>query len=337
MGMGLFLYAATAGAVSGAAGALAIRFFGPGLGLIDTPNERSSHSRATPRGGGAGIPLGYAAASVFSALPYLSVYPGAAIGLLGLAEDRVTLSTGLRLFLQLLICVAALVMLKGVPVGAASFALFAMWVLFACGTVNFYNFMDGINGMAGLIGVISFGALAFYAVTFAGDATAAAACVFIAFSCMGFLPFNLPRANVFMGDAGSMFLGFEFAFMVIHLSLSIAEFLCVAMFLSLFYADCLLTLAMRKMEGRDLMKSHRSHLYQYLCNELGMAHWKVSLVYASLQAALSMLSIVAYTSGMVWQISLFAIVSISALFIYRSVKGLKPHDARHRSEAGVPS
>jgi len=335
--MGLFIYAALAGAASGAAGALVMKLYGSRLGLIDTPNERSSHTRATPRGGGAGIPLGYAAASVFSALPYLSVYPGAAMGLLGLVEDRFALSSRLRLFLQLSICAAAVVMLNGAPVGLAAVVLFALWVLFACGTANFYNFMDGVNGMAGLTGAVAFGGLAFYAMAFAGDATAAAACVFIAFSCMGFLPFNLPKASVFMGDAGSMFLGFEFAYMVMHLSVSVAEFLCVAMFLSLFYADCLLTLAMRGMEGRSLTKSHRSHLYQHLCNELGMPHWKVSFLYASSQAAVTLLSIAAYSSGIVWQVALFAIVSISALLIYRTVKELKPSAARHEREAGAPS
>lgn len=338
--MGMYIYAAVAGAVSGAAGAAVIMVFGSRLGLIDTPNERSSHTIATPRGGGAGIPLGYAAASFFSALPYLSVAPGAAIGLLGLAEDRFTLSSGLRLFLQFLICASALVLLNGVPIGASAFLLFGLWVLFACGTANFYNFMDGVNGMAGLMGVVSFLSLAIYAMTFAGDAAAGAACVFIAFSCMGFLPFNLPWARVFMGDTGSMFLGLEFACMVSYLSVSFAEFLCAAMFLSLFYADCLFTLAMRGMEGRSLMKSHRSHLYQYLSNELGVAHWKVAAIYATVQAAVSVLSIAAYSSGIVLQGGLFVVVSLSSFFIYRAIRGLRPLDARHGNgrgtEAGAP-
>lgn len=335
--MGSFIYAALAGAASGAAGAAVIRHFGLRLGLIDRPNERSSHTTATPRGGGAGMPLGYAVASLFSASGYLAVYPGAAIGLLGLIEDRLAISSALRLMLQLLICAAAVVALRGASAGLAPFTILCLSILFACGTANFYNFMDGINGMAALMGVAAFGSLAFYAVAFAGEPAVGAACVFIAFSCVGFLPFNIPGASVFMGDTGSMFLGLEFALVAIHLSVSLAEFICVAMFLSLFYADCLLTLALRRMEGRPVMMSHRGHLYQYLSNEMGAAHWKVSALYASIQAAISVLSIAAYLSGIAWQAGLFAVVSLSFLLIYRSVKGLKPTEARRGREAGARS
>lgn len=336
-GTGLFYYAALAGAVSGAAGAIAIKSFGSRLRLIDTPNERSSHSSPTPRGGGVGIFTGYAAAAIISAGSFLAAPPGAAVGLLGFVEDRLTLSSSLRLLLLLLISAAALVLLKGAPATLPALALFGLWVVFACGTANFYNFMDGANGMAALTGVVAFASLACYAAFVAGDAAAAAACVFIAFSCMGFLPFNFPVAGVFMGDGGSMFLGFEFAFFVIRFSASFAEFLCVAMFLSIFYADCLLTLAMRRLDGEAIMKAHRRHLYQYLCNELGFPHWQVSSLYAAAQAVIAILSIAAYSRGLLWQAVLFVFVSLAFLFLYRSIKERKPREAREGRAAGAAS
>lgn len=336
-GMGIFYIAALTGAASGAAGAAFIKLFGDRMGLIDIPNERSSHTRPTPRGGGVGIFPGYAAASLLLGFLYPVVYPAAAIGLLGFVEDRFSLSSRIRLFLQFLICAAALAMLIRAPAGPIDLTLFFMAALFICGTANFYNFMDGANGMAGLTGVVAFASLAFYSATVAGDAAVTSASIFIALSCAGFLPFNLPKARVFMGDTGSMFLGFLFACFVVRLSADPGAFICAAMFLSLFYADCLLTLVVRRLEGRPLMKAHRHHLYQYLCNELGMAHWKVSLLYAAAQACISVFAIAAYWRGIAWQAAFFIVVSFVFFLVYRAVKELKPRRVHNGRAEGAPS
>ena len=94
-----------------------------------------------------------------------------------------------------------------------------------------------------------------------------------------FLPFNFPKAKVFMGDVGSIFLGFVFASFVVKLSITINIFLCMVMFLCTFYADAAITIYYRWKRGENLMQAHRSHLYQYLSNELKLPHWKVTLVF----------------------------------------------------------
>ena len=166
------------------------------------------------------------------------------------------------------------------------------------GTANYYNFMDGINGIAGITAVVGFGLLAFYASTSGAEHSFVILSICIALSCLGFLPFNMPKARVFMGDVGSILVGFLFAAMVVMLSKSFLDFVCLAGFLFPFYADELTTLYVRikdefpsgRMNScgiRDgwmdrLMKPHRRHVYQLLANEMGIEHWKVSVGYGGL-------------------------------------------------------
>src|SRR4030065_2467558 len=110
-------------------------------------------------------------------------------------------------------------------------SLFLFWLIFITATTNFYNFMDGINGIAGLTGLIGFGLMAYFAYFMLNDYDLFLMSMILATGCIGFLPFNFPRARVFMGDVGSIFLGFVFASFVVKLSTSINIFLCLIMFL----------------------------------------------------------------------------------------------------------
>ena len=86
-------------------------------------------------------------------------------------------------------------------------------------------------------------------------------------------------AKVFIGDVGSILLGFSFAAIVVILSKSILDFVCLAGFLFPFYADELTTMAARIKDGENLFKPHRRHPYQLLANEKGIPHWKISIAY----------------------------------------------------------
>jgi Fuc2NAc and GlcNAc transferase len=107
-------------------------------------------------------------------------------------------------------------------------------------------------------------------------------------ACAGFLPFNMPGARVFMGDVGSILLGFLFGAMVVLLSKSVLEFICLSSFLFPFYADELTTMAVRIKAKENLLRPHRRHIYQLLANEKGIAHWKVSVGYGLLQLFVGM-------------------------------------------------
>jgi len=143
--------------------------------------------------------------------------------------------------------------------------------------------MDGINGIAGITGTVGFGLLALFNFLAGGDSNFSVLSICLALSCLGFLPFNMPKARVFMGDVGSILLGFTFAGMVAWLSKGPLDFICLAAFLFPFYADELTTMAVRIRDGENLLRAHRRHLYQLLANEKGVSQWKISVGYGMLQ------------------------------------------------------
>ncbi|MBW2014432.1 MAG: hypothetical protein JRI69_11710 [Deltaproteobacteria bacterium] len=129
-----------------------------------------------------------------------------------------------------------------------------------------------------------------------------------------------------MGDVGSILLGFVFAGMVVYISKSFLEFVCLAGFLFPFYADELTTMMIRIRDGEKLSKPHRRHLYQLLANEYQIPHWKVSVGYgfAQLLIGISILLIkdigyMAVISALVFYFGFFMMVS----FFVRKKNGSK--------------
>ena len=290
----LILYIASL--VLGGAGAWLISRWGNGFGLLDKANDRSSHEGVVPKGGGIGILTAFFVSSIVLSMPKSFWIPAVILSLFSLLGDRVNLSSKLRLAIQF---GAAGLFLFGMDhllfFGLSQdlhysmkYLVFILTVIFMAvyivGTANYYNFIDGINGIAGITGVIGFGLLAFYASSYPGaDYSLVILSICISLSCLGFLPLNMPKAKVFMGDVGSVLLGFVFAAMVVLLSKSFLDFVCLAGFLFPFYADELTTLIVRIRGGDRLTKPHRRHLYQLLANEMRIDHWKVSVGYGLLQ------------------------------------------------------
>jgi len=118
----------------------------------------------------------------------------------------------------------------------------------------------------------------------------------------------VPKARVFMGDVGSVLLGFVFAGLVVWVSRSLLDFVCAASFLFPFYADELTTLVVRIKDGDRLTRPHRRHLYQLLANEYGIEHWQVSLGYGLSQL------IIGVSILLIKNIGILAV--ISALLFY---------------------
>jgi len=268
----------------GALGAYVMGHFGGELGLLDCPNNRSSHCVPTPKGGGVGIFAAFLCVSILVGIPVTFWLPASIIALLGLYGDKKHLSPTFRLVVQF---ICAFILLMGISKGKQTslqhFILILPASVFLVGTVNFYNFMDGINGIAGIAGMIGFGLLSFFAGISGSDRSFVTLCISLCLSCLGFLPFNFLRAKVFMGDVGSILLGFVFASMVIWFSNTFLDFICLSAFLFPFYADELTTMVVRLKEGEKLTRPHRRHLYQLLSNEFGISHWKVSVSYGVMQ------------------------------------------------------
>ena len=280
--------------------------------LLDVPKQRSSHTEPTPRGGGVGLLAAFIVAGLTLRIPTTFLFAAILISAVSLYGDYFRISVKFRLIVQLISTMIFLFPLM--PKLSTHYALsifgfspfiffliLPLIVLFLIGTANFYNFMDGIDGIAGFSGAIAFSLLGIYTLyrppsdTFQTSMSLLSIC--IALACLGYLPFNLPFARVFMGDVGSIFLGFVFAALVVTLARNYQEMVCFAALLFPFYADELTTMAVRLQDHENLIRSHRRHLYQFLVNEFGIAHWKVTLMYGAAQLAVGIGVLIANAYG----------------------------------------
>ena len=268
-------------------------------GFLDLPGERSSHVRPTPKGGGVGLVLAFVWGAIGVGFAPLFWLPLVALAALSFVNDVRSISTGVRLVAQFM---AALLVLGGALwTGLATWPVFLLLpaLFFVVATTNCYNFMDGINGLAGITAVVAFVCL----LVFGGAAETPLFYPIVAVmgALLGFLPFNLPRARLFMGDVGSIFLGFLFATSVCLMARSWSEFFVFASFLFPFYADEAVTVVERLWRRESLLAPHRRHLYQFLVNERGIAHWKVSAAYGLIQILVAALVVFVGRHGL-WSV-----------------------------------
>ncbi len=269
----------------------ALRRYALAKSLMDIPNARSSHTVPTPRGGGVAIVLSFLLLlPVFPALSLLSwtftwglIGAGAAIAVLGFLDDHGHIAARWRLLGHFGASAWALFWLGGLPpvtllgttfdlgyLGYLLAALYLVWLL------NLYNFMDGIDGLASLEAIsVCLGAALIYAL--AGFSSLAWAPLLLAFAVAGFLYWNVPPAKIFMGDAGSGFLGIALGVLSLHAAWMAPSLLWVwIILLGVFVVDATVTLIRRLVRGEKVYEAHRSHAYQYASRRAGR-HLPVTL------------------------------------------------------------
>lgn len=247
--------------------------------LVDEPGERRSHAVATPRGGGIGPVLAILAVIVglgaTGALHGVS-WPWLASGLamvaaIGAWDDHRPLGVGLRLGIHLLAGVA-MALAFGLQHDLAMAALVVGAVVVA---VNVWNFMDGINGIASTQAVIVAAAAAWIA---EGGAVPLAMAAGLA--VLAFVPFNFPRARIFMGDVGSGALGYVVVMLALGASgRGVSDSMLLLFPTAAFLVDASLTLGRRIVEGERWWTAHTRHLYQACARRVG--HTRVTLAYAT--------------------------------------------------------
>jgi Fuc2NAc and GlcNAc transferase len=289
---------ALAGATLAASSALTFgaRRFALTRGLLDIPNERSSHTVATPRGGGIAIVITTMTAfAVLAALRKLefSVFAalagGLAVAAVGYVDDRRPLPPAARLSAHAAAALWALAWLGGLPpmlvgnqlvslgvLGTVIGVLGIVWVL------NLFNFMDGIDGLAASEAtfIAWSGALLTAPVT-AATGVAAAALVLGA-GCIGFLTWNWPPARIFMGDVGSGYLGYVIAVLAVSATRADPVELWIWLILGgAFFVDATVTLVRRVLRGESASQAHRSHAYQWLARRWG-SHGRVTVAFLGL-------------------------------------------------------
>jgi UDP-N-acetylmuramyl pentapeptide phosphotransferase/UDP-N-acetylglucosamine-1-phosphate transferase len=306
--------------------------------LLDIPNNRSSHTMPIPRGAGVGIMAAFIVAGLTLRIPTTFLFSVILISAVSLYGDYIRISVKFRLFIQAfsaLIFLFPLLPRLSAHYALSTFGFFppAVFILillliflFIVGTANFYNFMDGINGIAGLSGMIGFGLLGVYTLyrpasdAFAFQTSFSRLSICIALACLGYLPFNMPRAKVFMGDVGSILLGFVFAGLVVTLSRNYLEMVCFTALLFPFYADELTTMAVRLRNHENLTQSHRRHLYQILVNELGIVHWKIAAAYGAAQAVVGAGILIAYPCGVKTILMIIAVCFVGFILLTTRIR-----------------
>lgn len=267
--------------------------------LMDTPEARKMHDKPTPKGGGVGVVLTFLVGISFLyryaefarlADPYFRGMIGAslAIALVSLLDDifdwPFTIKLGAQLGAALVAVYSGLYVtdphlpyLAPINLGWIGAAVSVAWILF---TTNAMNFIDGMNGLASGVSLIASVFLALIARHFGGWFAYAAAGL-LAAGLAGFLPFNFPRARIFMGDVGSQFCGFMLAMLAIVASRFDGvplSFLLVPMLISGVLYDVAFTLIRRAKDGEPLAKPHRGHLYQ-VAQRSGMNAVTITLIH----------------------------------------------------------
>ncbi|NTV12504.1 MAG: glycosyltransferase family 4 protein [Desulfobulbaceae bacterium] len=304
------------------------------LALLDIPNQRSSHTAPTPRGGGLAIVCTFLLA--VAGLVYFT--PTAPTGFLpllwcssllvagiGFWDDLHHLSAARRILVHLL---AALLLLWGLGqeshwfsnswlvapgrwFGAMLLVLLVVWAL------NLFNFMDGLDGLAAGEAVFVAGAAALL-LAWRGEEAAALLCMVLAAACLGFLVWNWPPARIFMGDVGSGFLGFVLAALSLRTSVfsPLLPLGCWLILSGVFLADATFTLLRRMARRERWYDAHRSHAYQQAAARYG-GHRPVTMAVLAINLfwllPLSVLCVI--LPGFAWPLTILAYLPLLGLAV----------------------
>jgi UDP-N-acetylmuramyl pentapeptide phosphotransferase/UDP-N-acetylglucosamine-1-phosphate transferase len=254
----------------------------------DVPNSRSLHAAPVPRVGGWGlVPAALIAGSVFAAPDRLVIGLAAVLFIVSYADDRLGLPILLRLSAHA--AAAALWLSVGpleLPIAVAILAAFAMvWI------TNLFNFMDGADGLAGGMALFAFGVYAAVAAS-AGVTPLASWSAAIAAASAGFLLFNFSPARVFLGDAGSVTIGFfAGAFGIWGWAAGAWPVWFPFLVSAPFFLDATVTILRRMISGEPFWQAHREHYYQRLIRS-GWTHRRTALCEYLLMAASAGLAVV---------------------------------------------
>jgi Fuc2NAc and GlcNAc transferase len=260
-------------------------------GLVDVPNQRSSHAVPTPTGGGLGIAVtataGFLALALLGELDwqlFAAAAGGVAVAAAGFVDDRRRLSPRSRLIIHGVASVWALAWLGGphaLRLGAAVVTLpvlgYVLGVLAVMWTINLFNFMDGIDGIAAAQAIFMTCAAALLGALCGFATPQIPAELVLAAACAGFAIWNWPPARIFMGDVGSGYTGYLLA--ILALAAARTSDVALAVWLTLgavFFVDATVTLTRRFLRRERVYEAHRSHAYQWLARRWG-SHRRVTL------------------------------------------------------------
>ena len=287
--------------------------------IIDKPNERSSHSSITLRGGGIIFVFGYLLYFVIAGFPYPWLTIGLVfIALISFADDISHQDFKLRLLVHF-----TALALMFYQLGLSSLPLYFTILAFilATGILNAYNFMDGINGITGFYSFVVFASL-WYINTFVQSFIDNELIYILLLSLLVFNFFNFrKKAKCFAGDVGAISMAFVIVFLLGKLIITSGNFNYIIL-LAVYGVDSILTIVHRLILKENIFEAHRKHAFQLMANELRMPHLLVSFIYGILQLIVFGLFIVFNSSG--WFL-LVSILVLSVCYILFKKKHYKLH------------
>lgn len=269
--------------------------------ILDIPSERSSHTIPTPRGGGIAIViLVLLTVLVYSLITrewktsLVFIAGGSILAYLGWRDDIKSLPARVRILAQCLVAIGTIAGLgyfealpfpftNGIHLGVFGILLTIIWIV---GLANAFNFMDGVDGIAGSVAFVGGMGWMYLIVAGAGSTSGLAfwLALAVAASSQGFLGHNWSPAKIFMGDVGSVFLGYCFAVLpLISENRTVQPLMIGIVIMWAFIIDPGVTFIRRAFKGEKLFTAHRSHLFQRLVQN-GMKHASVSFIYELLTA-----------------------------------------------------
>ena len=251
--------------------------------IIDKPNERSSHTQITLRGGGVIFYFSYLLYYLLEGFQYPWFFIGLTlISIISLADDIKPQSSKLRLIIHF---ISMLLMFYQWNLFTLPWYFTVLALIFCTGVLNAYNFMDGINGITGgysLVIAASFWYINTYIISFVDNELI----YILILSLLVFNFFNFrTKAKCFAGDVGAISIAFIFVFLLGLLILSTHDFSYIILFV-VYGVDSILTIIHRIILKENIFEPHRKHLFQLMANELKMPHLLVSSIYMFAQILL---------------------------------------------------
>jgi UDP-N-acetylmuramyl pentapeptide phosphotransferase/UDP-N-acetylglucosamine-1-phosphate transferase len=280
--------------------------------IIDKPNQRSSHSQITLRGGGVIFPI---SVFTFFGLHHFS-YPWfmvglAAISVISFADDVQEQSRVLRLCIHT--AAVGLLLYQG-GVFVLPWYWWPVGFVLVTGIINAFNFMDGINGITTAYSFTVLAAL--YIVNEQLHVFHENLILFLALGNAVFLFFNFrKKAKCFAGDVGSVSMAFCLLFLTLGIVIKTGSLLFILLF-AVYGVDSVLTILHRLSKRENIFEAHRQHLYQYLANEKGWPHLAVSSLYTFVQAAISTGVVFLWKKEVILQMLYAVIVLLILAVIY---------------------
>jgi Fuc2NAc and GlcNAc transferase len=307
-----------------------VRSYGLATRLLDHPNERSSHSVPTPRGGGLSIVLTTLAGTLIlhacglmdSHLALATTIGGAAVAFVGFMDDRGSVSVRVRLLVHVAAAIWGLYVMRGLPdirIGTAIIHPgvygYPFGVMAVVWSLNLFNFMDGIDGIAASEAIFIGAAGALMASSNGTFGSAAVLGGLVAAASLGFLLWNWPPARIFMGDVGSGYLGYILAMAALGAAgenaISAYQWSILG---GVFLTDATVTLLRRFARGEKVYSAHRTHAYQWLARRWH-SHLRVTLLVWIINVGwlLPLAYLAGRTPSTAWLVTLIALVPLAAL------------------------